>query len=59
MPDNLNIRQPQDKDRINVNEPWEVRYWTQKLGVSEAQLKQAVNAVGPMAAKVKLFLKVR
>lgn len=59
MPDNLNIRQPQDKDRINVNEPWEVRYWTQKLGVSEAQLKQAVNAAGPMAAKVKLFLKVR
>lgn len=58
MPDNLNIRQPQDKDRINVNEPWEVRYWTQKFGVSETQLKQAVDAVGPMMDKVKKYLKV-
>jgi len=56
MTDTLNIRQPQDKFRINVNEPWEVRYWTQQLGVSEEQLKQAVKAVGPMTLKVKLFL---
>lgn len=46
IPDDLKIRQPQDSKRINVNESWEVRYWTQKLGVSEAQLKQAVKAIG-------------
>ncbi|OIQ98687.1 hypothetical protein GALL_193450 [mine drainage metagenome] len=56
MPDNLHIRQPQDPQRINVNEPWEVRYWTNKFNVTEAQLKQAVKAVGPMTAKVKAYL---
>lgn len=56
MPDNLHIRQPQDPQRINVNEPWEVRYWTNKFNVTEAQLKQAVKAVGPMTAKVKVHL---
>ena len=56
MPDNLHIRQPQDPQRINVNEPWEVRYWTNKFNVTEAELKQAVKAVGPMVAKVKAHL---
>ena len=58
-PDNLNIRQPQDPQRINVNEPREVRYCTKKFGVSEAQLKQAVKSVGPMVMKVKIYLGVR
>ncbi|GAB5605072.1 DUF3606 domain-containing protein [Sideroxyarcus sp. TK5] len=56
MPDNLNIRQPQDPKRINVNEPWEVRYWTHKFGVSGVQLKQAVKAVGPLVDKVRKYL---
>lgn len=59
MPDNLNISQPQDPKRINVNEPWELRYWTKKFGASEAQLKQAVKTVGPMVDKVKIYLNVR
>jgi len=59
MSDNLNIRQPQDPKRINVNEPWELRYWTKWMGVSEAQLKQAVKSVGPMVMKVKIYLGVR
>jgi len=59
MSDNLNIRQPQDPQRINVNEPWEVQYWKKQLGVSEAQLIQAVKSVGPMVMKVKIYLGVR
>jgi len=59
MSDNLNILQPQDPQRINVNEPWEVQYWKKQLCVSEAQLIQAVKSVGPMVMKVKIYLGVR
>lgn len=46
MPDNLNIRQPQDPTKINVNEDWEVRYWTNKWNVTREQLVAAVRRVG-------------
>ncbi len=39
MADDLKKRQPQDGKRINVNEDWEVEYWTEALGVSKDQLK--------------------
>jgi Protein of unknown function (DUF3606) len=54
--DNLHIKQPQDPTKINVNEWWEVTYWTQKFGVTPAQLKTAVDAVGTSAAAVKKYL---
>jgi hypothetical protein len=56
MSDNLNNRGPADRSRINVHEPWEVRWWTQELGVSEAQLRSAVSAVGVSAANVRRHL---
>ena len=46
MSDDMTNRGPQDRARINVNEAHELRYWTKELGVTEAQLKEAVNAVG-------------
>jgi hypothetical protein len=52
MADNLNERGPQDRSRINVNEAWELQYWTRKFGVSEEQLKDAVKAAGPSADAV-------
>ncbi|MCX2945891.1 DUF3606 domain-containing protein [Rahnella perminowiae] len=56
MVDNLHRRQPEDKRFINLNESWEVSYWTQALGVTEAKLRQAVAAVGSGTAKVKAYL---
>lgn len=56
MSDNLNNRGPADRSRVNVHEPWEVRWWTQELGVSEAQLRSAVNSVGVSAAAVRRHL---
>jgi len=41
---------------INVNEPHEVRYWTQRLGCSEQQLREAVARAGPMAKDVRAIL---
>ncbi|HEY0332515.1 MAG TPA: DUF3606 domain-containing protein [Stenotrophomonas sp.] len=45
-----------DRDRINVNEDYELRYWSKTLGVSEEKLRAAVEAVGPMAAAVREHL---
>jgi hypothetical protein len=41
-----------DRDRINVNEPYELRDWSEKFGVTPEQLKAAVKAGGPMAKDV-------
>ncbi|MDH0090262.1 MAG: DUF3606 domain-containing protein [Achromobacter mucicolens] len=56
MSDDLSKRGPQDRSRINVNEPHELRYWTQALGVTESQLREAVKAVGPSATAVREHL---
>lgn len=45
-----------DRDRINVNEDYELQYWTHALGVSADELRAAVNAVGPSAAAVRKHL---
>ena len=37
---------PVDRTRINMNEPFELRYWSKELGVSLAQLKAVVDKVG-------------
>lgn len=57
MADDLSNRGPQDRARVNVNEDWEVRYWTKEFACTEAQLKKAVDAVGVMADKVRAYLK--
>jgi Protein of unknown function (DUF3606) len=56
MPDNLGRRQPEDPNKINVNQQWEVAYWCGKLGVTEAALKAAVQLVGPMVSDVRARL---
>lgn len=56
MADDPSIRAPQDRTQINVNQDYELRYWTKALGVTADQLKQAVKAVGTSAAKVRQHL---
>jgi hypothetical protein len=57
MADDLSNRGPQDRTRVNVNETWEVNWWTKKFGCTEAQLKAAVKAVGVLAKDVEAHLK--
>ncbi|HZP88249.1 MAG TPA: DUF3606 domain-containing protein [Burkholderiales bacterium] len=45
----------QDRSKVNLHEDYEVRYWTQALGVSEEQLAQAVKAVGNSADRVREY----
>lgn len=56
MADDLSNRGPQDRARVNVNEPHELRYWTAALNVSEAQLRVAVAQVGVSADAVRRHL---
>lgn len=45
-----------DRNRINTTEPWAIKYWTERFGVSERQLKDAVFTVGPLSDDVKRYL---
>lgn len=48
-----------DRTRIGLGEDYEIRDWTASLGVSEAELREAVDAVGNSADKVREYLKGR
>jgi Protein of unknown function (DUF3606) len=52
MADNLKNRGAQDRARVNVNKEHEVRYWTEKWGVTKEQLAEAVRKAGVSADAV-------
>jgi len=56
MSDDTTIRRPQDSSRIALGEDYEVRYWTDKFGVSRDELAEAVKAVGNGADAVAVYL---
>lgn len=58
MVDDRTLRAPQDSSRIAMGEDYEVRYWTEKFGVSQERLQEAVDSVGNSAdAVAKYFSK--
>jgi hypothetical protein len=54
--DNLKLRGKPDRDRVNVNEPWELRDWARHFGVTEDDVRRAVRVVGVMARDVARHL---
>ncbi|MDC8104539.1 DUF3606 domain-containing protein [Chryseobacterium sp. B21-037] len=56
MSDDLSKKRPQDATKVNVNETWELEYWSKKFGTTKDQLKNAVKAVGVSAAAVQKYL---
>lgn len=56
MADDLSNRGSPDRDRINMNEDYEIRDWAKKFGVSEDELRQAVQKVGDRADAVRRHL---
>jgi predicted nucleotidyltransferase len=59
MADDLKNRGGRDRQRIDVNQDYELRDWSDKFGVSKEELKEAVKAVGDDASKVEQHLKER
>ena len=46
-----------DSEQININEEYEVAYWTDALGISKDELIKAVEAAGPWVKEVKEYLR--
>jgi hypothetical protein len=57
MTDNLNERGPADRTRVNMHEKHEVKYWTGKWAITEAQLKEAHDSVGVTVDKIEDYLR--
>lgn len=47
---------PIDKRHVSTSQPWEIKYWTEKFGVSEKELKDAVFTVGTACDDVERYL---
>jgi hypothetical protein len=56
MADDKTIRGPADRLRINVNEDYEVRYWTRELSISEERLRALVAKHGVMVSDIRRAL---
>lgn len=56
MTDDLNLTVPDDPKKININQTWEVTYWCKHLNVTEDELREAVEAVGPLVADVEAYI---
>jgi uncharacterized protein DUF3606 len=56
MIDELSEKHPADPDQINVYEEWELSYWTQLLGTTQSDLRNAVAAGGPKTDAVRKHL---
>jgi len=48
-----------DRSRVTLQEEHEMRYWTEKLGVSQAVLREAVQAVGDSPDRIFAYLRQR
>lgn len=57
MPDDRKEVGAADRSRISLSEDYEIRDWTASLGVSEQELREAVDAVGNSAEAVRAYLK--
>ncbi|HYG56417.1 MAG TPA: DUF3606 domain-containing protein [Burkholderiales bacterium] len=57
MADDLKQTGRPDDERIDVNQDHEVTYWSEKLGVSRDQLREAVAKAGPMVRNVERALR--
>lgn len=56
MSDDLKERGEPDRSRIALGEEHEVRYWTERFGVSEDRLREAVEAAGNSVDAVEQWL---
>jgi hypothetical protein len=57
MADDKSKKGPQNRDRINISEEYEVRYWSKKFGVTPDQLRATVRKVGNTTEAVERELK--
>ncbi|HEY8050784.1 MAG TPA: DUF3606 domain-containing protein [Ramlibacter sp.] len=47
----------QDRERINVHQDYELRDWAKSMNTTPERIKEAVQAVGDRAEKVREYLR--
>lgn len=57
MADNPAVRNGSDRERVNIHQEHELKYWSKKFDATPEQLKEAVQAVGDHADRVEAHLK--
>ena len=57
MSDDTSLKSPQDRTRVAMGQEHEVRYWTERFGVSREELQRAVAAVGNSVDAIEKQLK--
>jgi hypothetical protein len=57
MSDDKSQAHGQDRERINIHEDYELRDWAKSLKTTPERLKEAVQAVGDRADKVREYLR--
>jgi hypothetical protein len=56
MPDDKSQSGGQDRQRIDVNQDYELRDWAKSMNTTPERIKEAVQAVGDRADKVREYL---
>jgi len=56
MSDDKSKAHGQDRERINIHEDYELRDWAKSLKTTPERVKEAVQAVGDRADKVREYL---
>jgi len=56
MSDDKNKSGGQDRQRINIHQDYELRDWAKSLHTTPERIKEAVQAVGDRADKVREYL---
>ena len=56
MADDKNKRGPADRSRINVNEPYELDYWSKELDLTPEQVRQLVAKHGTSVETIRQVL---
>ncbi|MEA0638142.1 DUF3606 domain-containing protein [Xanthomonas campestris pv. campestris] len=46
-------RKPTDMEHVSISEEWELQYWARELGMSEDDLRAAVEEVGNVTTKLR------
>lgn len=59
MADNKNLRDDRDRSRVAGNEAYELQHIADKMGVSQEEVRRAIEQVGNSREKIEEFLKTR
>ena len=59
MADDLKQTGKADNARINIEQDHQLRYWSEKFGVSREELQSAVAEAGPLVKNVREHLQHR